>query len=781
MKQFSKLFFAAAVAALGLASCAKEVAQVEPPKDNLVTVHFGATAGIEGATKATLTTEDELTFTSAWENKDALSVEYSNDNGTAGTKGTVSASWAADHFEAKMPEYHGTWDYNVVYPAPDAESKVDFGSARTQKGNVYNSKYDLMKGSAIEENADAGKTADGKDIVFNMTRQTAIAYFHLTSTLDEEVKSAKLSVTDGNIASSLVMLLNHTDGFDLSTKDLNEITITFEEGTAPKASDFQLWYNVLPTAYTSMSLEVKTANHTLTLNKNKGGNFVAGKLYKIHKDNVTWTENVTFFYESFDSCDKTGGNDGEWNNISGSPELSADNTWSTTNAYSANACARFGSSKNQGSATTPALGINTSTATLSFKAGAWVSTDEKTEIKITANNGGTVEPSTITLKKGEWTDYTCTISGATETTSLTFAASQASKNRFFLDEVMVYYGNKPVVKHTQQISFSKTSVECYINDTFTEPVLSGDKTSVTYSSSDEKVATVNAASGKVTILSAGKTEITATAEESEEYKTATAKYTLTVNKQTQNLSFEKGTYSVLLADKDSFPSPVVNGAKTPVSYSITLGEGVAQDAITIDPKTGKVTINAVGTATITATAAETEEYKAASANYVLTVTEKDNGEELKTYTLQFGPKYNKKPISSYSTPWTVTCDGFTWDMANWNNNNNVWNYVKAGSKKNASVATITTNTTMPEAISTVTMTIDAITATNVNFIKLEVLPATGTTAIETISGTIKQGDCVFQITKPQTGCKYKISVDCKKSNNGIVQVSKVVYTNYTNN
>lgn len=88
----------------------------------------------------------------------------------------------------------------------------------------------------------------------------------------------------------------------------------------------------------------------------------------------------------------------------------------------------------------------------------------------------------------------------------------------------------------------------------------------------------------------------------------------------QNIAFEKGNYSVLLADKDSFESPKVNGNKTPVSYSITLGEGVAQDAITIDPTTGKVTINAIGTATITATAEETEEYKAASANYVLTVT-----------------------------------------------------------------------------------------------------------------------------------------------------------------
>ena len=550
MKHYTKLFFVATVAALGLASCSKEVSSVEPPKDNLVTVHFGATAGIEGATKATLTpNEQETLFTSAWENGDELNVKYSNDNKTAGatTSGTVSASWATDHFEATMPEYKGMWDYNVVYPAPDAECKVDFGSTRTQKGNAYNSKYDLMKGSAIEENADAGKTADGKDIVFNMTRQTAIAYFHITSKLDEEVVSAKLSVTDGNIASSLVMLLDHTNGFDLSTEDLNEITITFEKGTAPKASDFQLWYNVLPTTYTSMSLEVKTANNTLTLNKTKGGNFVAGKLYKIHKENVTWTENknVTFFYESFDSCEGTGGNDGQWSGTIASNTLETkhlDNpSWAFENEKSANKCAKLGAGDKAGKATTPALGINTSTAKLSFKAGAWDRNNENTTIKVTANNGGTVEPSTITLKKGQWTDYTCTISGATETTTLTFAASQTSKNRFFLDEVMVYYGEKPII----------------------------------------------------------------------------------AKKLEQNITFEKGNYSVLLADKDSFVSPEVKGAQTPVSYSITLGEGVAQDAITIDPITGKVTINAVGTATITATAEESEVYETASASYVLTVTEKN--------------------------------------------------------------------------------------------------------------------------------------------------------------
>ena len=155
-----------------------------------------------------------------------------------------------------------------------------------------------------------------------------------------------------------------------------------------------------------------------------------------------------------------------------------------------------------------------------------------------------------------------------------------------------------------------------------------------------------------------------------------------------------------------------------------------------------------------------------------------NGAVTKTYTLQFGKDYNSKAISAYESSWSATCDGFTWTMTNWNNNQNRWNYVKAGSKNKALVATITTEKTIPEAISTVTMTIDAITATYVESIKLEVLSADGKTVKETISGKVQKGDCVFNIANSQQNCKYRITVDCKKSkDNGPVQVSKVVYTN----
>lgn len=296
MKHYTKLFFAAAVAALGLASCAKEVAPVETPKDNLVTVHFGATAGIEGATKATLTpNEQETLFTSAWENGDALSVKYSFDYGTPKE---TTATWSSDKscFEAQIGGGNGIWIYDALYPTP---KEVSFGSERTQNGNNYNSKYDLMWGSATAEGADAGKTADGKNIVFEMTRQTAIAYFHLTSDLDEEVVSAKLSVegngaylstsdvqigkdNDGNIDYAKGYVLTETEG--VASKEIN---LTFT-GEAPKSSDFKLWFNVLPTIYDKMTLTVETTNNTLTISrkaKDKNGDlYEAGKLYKVVKE-----------------------------------------------------------------------------------------------------------------------------------------------------------------------------------------------------------------------------------------------------------------------------------------------------------------------------------------------------------------------------------------------------------------------------------------------------------------------------------------------------------------
>ena len=276
MKSFALL----AVSALGLSACNDD--KLVPDNGNadgkFVTVHFGAEAAIEGATKATLTpNEAETMFASAWEkDKDAICVSYKN----GGAKlTTTTGTWDGTTFLAGLPAYTGMWEYQACYPCLTNE-EVPFGSARKQKGNLYNSDYDIMITSKVSvNNGAAGKDDKGNDIVFQMDRQTGIVYFHLTSSLEEEVVSAKLSVEGGNIASSYALL--GPSAFTAKT-DLKEITITFTE--APTAKDIRLWFNVLPTSYTSMSLVVETTGHTLTLNNSNPGTFAARKLYKVKGD-----------------------------------------------------------------------------------------------------------------------------------------------------------------------------------------------------------------------------------------------------------------------------------------------------------------------------------------------------------------------------------------------------------------------------------------------------------------------------------------------------------------
>lgn len=286
MKKYSRLFIAA-IAAFGLASCSQELdQQIQTPQGNLVTVNFGAEAAIEGATKATLTPNgDDTFFKSAWVNGDVLGVQYYNDGMEGGEAQVVHATWneTSYSFSTALPEFTGRWIYRAAYPAPEANGSVEFGSSRTQKGNNYNSKYDLMRGTIMTDEAPAGKTDDGKDIIFDMTRETAIAYFHFTSKLAEKVVSAKLSVTGGSIANSSVTTAYHSSFVFSNDKPLNEITITFEEGTAPDATDFKLWYNVCPTIYSSMTLEVETTGHKMTISRDSDGAYKPGRLYKVVK------------------------------------------------------------------------------------------------------------------------------------------------------------------------------------------------------------------------------------------------------------------------------------------------------------------------------------------------------------------------------------------------------------------------------------------------------------------------------------------------------------------
>lgn len=148
------------------------------------------------------------------------------------------------------------------------------------------------------------------------------------------------------------------------------------------------------------------------------------------------------------------------------------------------------------------------------------------------------------------------------------------------------------------------------------------------------------------------------------------------------------------------------------------------------------------------------------------------------YTVLFGKDYNSKSVQTYDDSWYVTYNGTRWDLANFNNNQNGWSYVKCGSKKNASVATITSYAALHEKISTVTVTIDKITVESVNSISLTVADDAQfkTNAATYTAANLATGDLPFTIDKPAANKFYKLTFDCKQSSNGVIQVSKFVFS-----
>lgn len=152
------------------------------------------------------------------------------------------------------------------------------------------------------------------------------------------------------------------------------------------------------------------------------------------------------------------------------------------------------------------------------------------------------------------------------------------------------------------------------------------------------------------------------------------------------------------------------------------------------------------------------------------------------YTVQFGSSYGDPNIGSYTDSWTATRDGKEWKLVNFNNNNNKWNYVKCGRKNVASVATITSNAALADKISSVAVTIDKMTVSSVNSIKLSVAgnsDFTDAVDVTADSNDFKAEECTlnFTVATPAADKYYKLIFDCAAaSGNGVIQLSKVVFS-----
>ncbi len=128
-----------------------------------------------------------------------------------------------------------------------------------------------------------------------------------------------------------------------------------------------------------------------------------------------------------------------------------------------------------------------------------------------------------------------------------------------------------VVKKDPELSFTTPSVEVDINGTYTgQTVNNPNNLTITYSSSNEDVATVDEATGSVTILASGSTTITASFAGNDEYLLGSAEYTISVtdpNKTTSIIDFAAMyTANTKLTILEDFPATLTfdkNGGTDP--------------------------------------------------------------------------------------------------------------------------------------------------------------------------------------------------------------------------
>lgn len=154
--------------------------------------------------------------------------------------------------------------------------------------------------------------------------------------------------------------------------------------------------------------------------------------------------------------------------------------------------------------------------------------------------------------------YNLTLKDGVDMITVTWSSTDNSR----LDDIHLLEGTKKL----QTLSFSVPNATATIGQTdFEAPELSGAKTTVSYSSSDESVATV-ASDGSITIKNLGSTIIKAEAVENNEYFGGEATYELTV--------VNAGVYNYVFTNK--------SWADATSSWtSVTAGTGYSNDGVQI--------------------------------------------------------------------------------------------------------------------------------------------------------------------------------------------------------
>ncbi len=180
----------------------------------------------------------------------------------------------------------------------------------------------------------------------------------------------------------------------------------------------------------------------------------------------------------------------------------------------------------------------------------------------------TVEGATIGDVSNQGNDYSYPVSvaGGTSEITITFTQSQSANAR--LDNIKLYQGT---AKKPAGLSWGKASTTLTIGQEVTLALSNDNNLPVTYTSSDETVATISS-EGVITLIAAGKTTLTAEFAGNDEYEAQTISIDVTVKEESGETPVDPQpgdeVKTVTVAEALSIIDGLADNAKTTETYQV---------------------------------------------------------------------------------------------------------------------------------------------------------------------------------------------------------------------
>ena len=558
-----------AVLSVAALSCTKDVSNQPAPEKEQVAMSFDATIGTPTKVEiaSSETAEGVTTHKLNWSVGDKIKVYSDNADGNAGVEFTtdISAPSATASFEGTIDAADA---YYAFYPS-SAKAKWNYinryffvAIPQNQTSVGVSSIYSIAK-------------ADGNNLRFSHT--TGLIKFTLLAGLHYKVAKVTFSGNDSeDLAGYLKVFPEHTENNEISTDydRYTEISLSPSEGDTFRAGTYYMmvppesFENGITMTFTDSEGFVATKTSSNPAEIKAGGILNLGGIggqdltfVGAYKHSLPWTED----FSSYNAANyQTIGDVSVKNNVNcisggSTPELRIEQNASFTARIDVQNTNRY--------------------LTLTYK-----SYQTNSDQVLSISEGAVLKDQGSI---GQTRYYTIELDDNTELLTIKFMPTQLYS---YIDDISLVEGTIL----PQKMSFSQTGVQAMVGRSFTPPVLNGAKTAVTYSSSNPEVASVDTQSGIVTINAAGRTTITAIAEESSNYFEGTASYVLEVSAAVVGYSytftekiFGESTYAndIRLYDANDnlvvweFSAVPYSSTSIVTSYDETKGQGFGANAI----------------------------------------------------------------------------------------------------------------------------------------------------------------------------------------------------------